>query len=220
MAGEQSAYTATGNPILITDTYMSDIANAIRAKTGSVDTYTPAQMASAISAIETGGSSAFNALIGSERNKYYMITIGPNSTNYLNIPIGTTYNSSLIDKRQIRFLIGISPGMILIYVREAWLDYGYRTAYASRTAVPLSSFNLTTSTSQHKSWVSSYSSPTTGAYCLSKSQLENYNSSSKTLDIYYMSNTGDLLSTSSTSNSLGKWFWYGLYDHKDSIPTE
>lgn len=58
MAGEQSAYSATGNPILITDTYMSDIADAIRAKTGSVDTYTPAQMASAISAIETGGSSS------------------------------------------------------------------------------------------------------------------------------------------------------------------
>lgn len=220
MAGEQSDYSTTGNPIIITDTYMYEIADAIRAKTGSLDTYTPAQMASAISAIETGGSSAFNALIGSEENKYNIITIGPSNTNYLYIPIGTAYNPTLIDKRQIRFIIGISSSMILIYVREAWLDYGYRTTYASRTAVPLSSFNLTTSTNQHKSWTQSYYSPTSGSYCLSKSQLEDYNSSNKTLDIYYMTNTGDLQSTSSTSNYLGKWFWYGLYDHKDSIPTE
>lgn len=93
MAGEQSAYTATGNPILITDTYMSDIADAIRTKTGSVDTYTPAQMASAISAIETGGGSSSDAFITAmETNKglsypgryqFSRIDYSPSTTNYL-----------------------------------------------------------------------------------------------------------------------------------------
>lgn len=37
------------------DAYYAAIADAIRAKTGSTDTYTPAQMAAAIQAIQTGG---------------------------------------------------------------------------------------------------------------------------------------------------------------------
>jgi len=39
---------------LITEGYLTDIANAIRAKNGSADTYTPPQMAAAITAIPTG----------------------------------------------------------------------------------------------------------------------------------------------------------------------
>ena len=39
---------------LITDGYLTDIANAIRAKNGSADTYTPPQMAAAIADIPTG----------------------------------------------------------------------------------------------------------------------------------------------------------------------
>lgn len=42
--------------VIIDDTHLSDIADAIRGKNGSLNTYTPAQMAAAISAIETGGS--------------------------------------------------------------------------------------------------------------------------------------------------------------------
>lgn len=41
---------------LITEDYLTDIADAIRAKNGSSDTYTPPQMAAAIAAIPTGGS--------------------------------------------------------------------------------------------------------------------------------------------------------------------
>lgn len=40
---------------LITEAYLTDIADAIRAKNGSSDTYTPPQMAAAIAAIPTGG---------------------------------------------------------------------------------------------------------------------------------------------------------------------
>lgn len=39
--------------VLITDTYLENIADAIREKNGSEDTYTPAQMATAIENIQT-----------------------------------------------------------------------------------------------------------------------------------------------------------------------
>lgn len=40
--------------VLVTDTHLTDIANAIRDKKGTSDTYKPSEMASAISNIETG----------------------------------------------------------------------------------------------------------------------------------------------------------------------
>lgn len=43
--------------VLVNDEYLSDIADAIRAKNGSSDTYTPGQMAGAIEDIEGGGGS-------------------------------------------------------------------------------------------------------------------------------------------------------------------
>lgn len=42
--------------VLITDTYLSDIAGAIRGKLGVQTTYTPPQMAGAIASIPTGGA--------------------------------------------------------------------------------------------------------------------------------------------------------------------
>lgn len=44
-----------GTLALVTEEYIEDIADAIRSKNGKTDTYTPAEMAVAISAIETGG---------------------------------------------------------------------------------------------------------------------------------------------------------------------
>ena len=43
--------------VIVDDTYLSDIADAIRAKTGGSDTFTPAQMATAIGNISTSGTS-------------------------------------------------------------------------------------------------------------------------------------------------------------------
>lgn len=42
---------------LVTDQYLTDIADAIRSKLGGSDTYTPAEMAAAISSISSGGGS-------------------------------------------------------------------------------------------------------------------------------------------------------------------
>lgn len=47
---------------LITEARLTDIADAIRAKNGSSDTYTPPQMAAAIAAIPTGGGVDVEAL--------------------------------------------------------------------------------------------------------------------------------------------------------------
>lgn len=46
---------------LIKDTTLTNIADAIRAKKSSTDTYTPAEMATAISSIETGGGGGLTA---------------------------------------------------------------------------------------------------------------------------------------------------------------
>ena len=43
--------------VVVNDAYLTDIADAIRAKNGTQNTYTPAEMSSAIDAIPTGGSS-------------------------------------------------------------------------------------------------------------------------------------------------------------------
>lgn len=42
--------------VLVTEAYLEDIADAIREKNGTINTYTPAEMADAISAISGGGS--------------------------------------------------------------------------------------------------------------------------------------------------------------------
>lgn len=42
--------------VAITESYLTDIADAIRSKTSSTETYKPSEMASAISEISGGGS--------------------------------------------------------------------------------------------------------------------------------------------------------------------
>lgn len=54
--------------VLVTDTYLYNIADSIRAKNGSSDTYTPLQMATAISNIPSGGSNY--TLLASEEIEY------------------------------------------------------------------------------------------------------------------------------------------------------
>ena len=49
--------------VLVTQSYLEDIADAIRLKSGGIDTYTPAQMAAAIAAIPTGGGGDAFAVI-------------------------------------------------------------------------------------------------------------------------------------------------------------
>lgn len=46
--------------VLVSDQYLTNIANAIRAKNGTNNTYTPAQMATAINAIPSGGGTIIN----------------------------------------------------------------------------------------------------------------------------------------------------------------
>lgn len=47
----------TETPVIVNQEYLEDIADAIRAKLNVQTTYTPADMASAISSITSGGAS-------------------------------------------------------------------------------------------------------------------------------------------------------------------
>lgn len=55
---------------LITESYLTGIANAIRAKLGVQDTYTPPQMAAAIDAIPTGSDVTVEALSVTQNGTY------------------------------------------------------------------------------------------------------------------------------------------------------
>lgn len=48
--------------VLVTENYLSDIADAIRSKNSSTDTYTPAEMGNAIRSLPSGGGSSFNLI--------------------------------------------------------------------------------------------------------------------------------------------------------------
>lgn len=50
--------------VAVTETYLTNIANAIRGKNGSSDTYTPAEMATAITNIPTSGVDGDNLAYG------------------------------------------------------------------------------------------------------------------------------------------------------------
>jgi hypothetical protein len=52
--------------VIINDTHLTNIADAIREKTGTSDTYKPGEMAAAISAITTGGGGDLPAAEGVE----------------------------------------------------------------------------------------------------------------------------------------------------------
>ena len=220
MAGEQSAYTATGNPILITDTYMSDIADAIRAKTGSVDTYTPAQMASAISAIETGSSSTHNGLLSSVQGNYHCnFTTVTQSSGVFGVNL--TGLSGLTNTKQIRYIILIAGGSpCYIYDRSSWLDYGYRSTYSSYGLVPFTWINgaLPISNSQHhRGFWTLYSSASTDGRGFRKIDLE---VNTLNLQIYNMKTSGNRLGSATTPSSLYTYYSFVLWDDINCIPTE
>lgn len=215
MAGEQSAYTATGNPILITDTYMSDIADAIRTKTGSVDTYTPAQMATAISAIETGGSSAFNALTPSQQENFRS-TVGITTDGKMSLNI-----ASLTNFLQIRYIVfhDIVNYQTCIYSREAWISYGSKEEYANWACVPL--IHLLQSASSGITLVglsSSYLYPSTTAHapfrCLDKRVITNNDLTN--IYLYQMGTGGLSLGNKITNNQR----YFIMWDTIENMPTE
>lgn len=126
----------TETPVIVNQEYLQDIADAIRGKNGSIDTYTPAEMAAAISNIPTGVTdpySYFSASRVSMAARYGLsatTTSTSSSTNYLK-GIYKTYGASDEIKSDLinhPFMIGTktysSPNYF--YYWFIWTPDGYQ----------------------------------------------------------------------------------------------
>lgn len=86
--------------VLINESNLQNIANAIRGKNGSSDTYTPSQMASAISAIPTGGSVTAEIVT---------VTVDADKTSVYNILTGNQFLAShYADNGAFVFLVALN----------------------------------------------------------------------------------------------------------------
>lgn len=74
--------------VVVTESYLSDIAEAIRSKNGSSSTYRPGQMAAAIAAIPTGGDVDIEALNVTVNGTYTAPTGKAYSPVIVNVPAG------------------------------------------------------------------------------------------------------------------------------------
>lgn len=79
--------------VLINETNLQEIANAIREKNGSSDTYTPTQMSTAIRDIPIGTSSDFDYIIFDTETTYFNNYFQVGRPNYL---FGVTNNNCII----------------------------------------------------------------------------------------------------------------------------
>ena len=74
--------------VLTDSQHYTNIANAIRGKNGSSDTYTPAEMADAILAIETGGGNASTFVVSTRA--YFPTVRKAQVNNVITIPVTTS----------------------------------------------------------------------------------------------------------------------------------
>ena len=74
--------------VLIDSTYMTGIANAIRTKSGTQDTYLPSEMPSAINNIPSGGGGAPNYPLNNGKNNIWIVIDTPNQS--VSITVGTS----------------------------------------------------------------------------------------------------------------------------------
>lgn len=77
---------------IITDSDLTSIANAIREKNSSSNTYTPLQMATAITNLPSGGGSTYTATV-QDQSTEVMVAYWDSNDNLLNYDFSASYQS-------------------------------------------------------------------------------------------------------------------------------
>lgn len=129
-----------------------DIANAIRAKLGSTDTYTPSEMAAAISTISGGGGTAITdpevVYLATRPSDWLKMPTPNNNEGYVLLQIDDGYSGPL----HIYFELGGSSSSLVefgtvdqngTFIADSSLTY-QATSYQITTSVPNSSFGSLT----------------------------------------------------------------------------
>lgn len=124
----------TETPVIVNQEYLEDIADAIRAKNGTIQTYTPADMAQAIADLPTGSSGYALGDIESETSRTYYSS-------------GSTWSSpTLVWKGDIRKISYIIFGGCIssnsstfndYYIFLPWLLSQNPISYGQNTLLPI-----------------------------------------------------------------------------------
>lgn len=138
--------------VLISDQYLEDIADAIREKNNTNNTYTPAQMASAISSISAGGTTPTGSLSIIENGTY-------NVSNYaeanVNLPIRQIYwnKNDAINPVAGDLFINIGEESVITSTTQSmsFIPNGYLEdhVWADATTKNISSFYANTSSTSY-----------------------------------------------------------------------
>lgn len=124
---------------LITEDYLTDIADAIRAKNGSSDTYTPPQMAAAIAAIPTGGGAPLLYRLGGFFGDVTALVSSLNAT------LSGTIGETAILIVEHRTAINVTGGMTLIDTSRGSGDFAqYISVYTKVLTSATETVTITT----------------------------------------------------------------------------
>lgn len=190
----------TETPVIVNQEHLQDIADAIRSKNGSIDTYTPAQMAAAISAISTSSSSSYappfkgNVILSSStfdvntKQFIFSIQIPTSLTDASQINSIILYDADK-DNTSIPHLSIYTRAQMEIYIRNNSL---FRQNYMPMDGYRLQSWNYgPTSKQDAERWRDGSYSQQPVHWMFPKSFLFSGDASSLTIRQFDHSNDGD-----------------------------
>ena len=155
---------------MITESYLTDIADAIRAKNGSSDTYTPPQMAAAIEAIPTGGGVDVEALSVTQNGTYTAPTGKAYSPVTVNVSGGGGSEGVYVGTGAPDASIG-SDGDYY-YQRAKKGDYGYTSTPAQSSSTSQTGYEFIANEAITISGLRALNANTSGTISLLLAQLD------------------------------------------------